>query len=72
MTGVLILPESPRYLLGKQRVEDARRAISVLNDCPIDSKLVSETMLELEEAIREENDVWILSLRVKTNKLTVV
>jgi len=54
--GALALPESPRLLLGKGRDKHAVTAIARLNDCRPDDALTIETMRELGEAIREENE----------------
>ncbi|KZT53631.1 general substrate transporter [Calocera cornea HHB12733] len=56
MLSLFILPESPRHLLGLQREDDARKAIAALNNVPLDDLLVHETIEELREAIREENE----------------
>jgi len=56
MGGIMFLPESPRYLLGKKRVDQARRSIATINSVPEDHPIVQETMQELDEAIREENE----------------
>ncbi|EJU01963.1 general substrate transporter [Dacryopinax primogenitus] len=61
--ALFILPESPRHLLGLHREDEARRSIAILNNVPIDDILVHETIDELREAIREENEggkaTWI-------------
>ncbi|KZT53630.1 general substrate transporter [Calocera cornea HHB12733] len=56
LSAVAVLPESPRHLLGKQKAEQARRAIAMLNNVPMNDPLVQEEMDELSEAIREENE----------------
>ena len=53
--GAFLLPESPRYLLGNGRAEDAVVAIARLNDCSRDDPAAREAMVEMEEAVREEN-----------------
>ncbi|WVR06647.1 hypothetical protein IAU60_003679 [Kwoniella sp. DSM 27419] len=53
--GSLLLPESPRLLLGKGKEKQAIVAIAKLNDCGVDDQLTQDVMRELEEAIREEN-----------------
>ena len=55
MTGALLLPESPRYLLGQGKEERAVAAIAKLNDCAVDDPAAREAMVEMEEAVREEN-----------------
>ncbi|KZO93465.1 general substrate transporter [Calocera viscosa TUFC12733] len=54
--ALVILPESPRHLLGLHREDDARKVIASLNSVPVDDILVYETIEELREAIREENE----------------
>ncbi|GFZ50526.1 hypothetical protein JCM24511_08283 [Saitozyma sp. JCM 24511] len=54
--GALALPESPRLLLGKGREQEAISAIARLNDAKVEDSVVAETMEELEDAIREENE----------------
>ncbi|KAL8291233.1 hypothetical protein RQP46_002211 [Phenoliferia psychrophenolica] len=54
--GILILPESPRHLLFKNRIPEARTAIAAMNDTTPDSALVDDIMAELDEGIRAENE----------------
>ncbi|WWD18795.1 hypothetical protein CI109_103250 [Kwoniella shandongensis] len=56
MAGALMLPESPRLLLGKGHKEKALKAIASLNDCKVEDPLTREVLVELEEAIKEENE----------------
>ncbi|EJD54351.1 general substrate transporter [Auricularia subglabra TFB-10046 SS5] len=56
MVGILILPESPRHLLGQEREPEARNAIAGLNGVPEDDPLVQEIVNDLSVAIREENE----------------
>jgi len=55
ISGMFFLPESPRYLLGSNREEDARKAIADVNGVHIDDPLVQETIEELAVGLREEN-----------------
>jgi len=55
MGGGLLLPESPRYLLGNGKEDRAVIAIAKLNDCQPDDPAAREVMVEMEEAVREEN-----------------
>ncbi|WWC88333.1 uncharacterized protein L201_003243 [Kwoniella dendrophila CBS 6074] len=54
--GSTLLPESPRYLLGQQKEEQAIKAIASLNDCNVNDPLTTEIMRELELAVRLENE----------------
>ncbi|CDZ97853.1 general substrate transporter [Phaffia rhodozyma] len=54
--GILFLPESPRLLLGKGREEEARKAISLLNNCSIDDPTVQEEIDDLNYGLAEENE----------------
>ncbi|TYJ53870.1 hypothetical protein B9479_005491 [Cryptococcus floricola] len=56
MIGGSLLPESPRLLLGRGDKEKAMKAIAALNDCKVDDPLTRDVMMELEDAIREENE----------------
>jgi len=55
ISGMFFLPESPRYLLGTNREEAARKAIADVNGVSIDDPLVLEAIEELAVGIREEN-----------------
>jgi SP family sugar:H+ symporter-like MFS transporter len=55
-SGALVLPESPRLLLGKGKEKEAVVAIAKLNEAEIDDPIVSEVVAELEDAIKQEND----------------
>ncbi|KAN0100175.1 General substrate transporter [Tylopilus felleus] len=56
LSGIFFLPESPRHLLGTQRVDQARAVIAELNSVPIDSEVVEAHVAELAEAIKAENE----------------
>ncbi|OCF75482.1 high-affinity glucose transporter SNF3 [Kwoniella mangroviensis CBS 8886] len=56
MGGSLLLPESPRLLLGKGKVDQAIKAIAALNDCGVNDKLTQDVMQELQVAIEAENE----------------
>lgn len=47
MTGIFLLPESPRYYCKKGRVEDARKALSSLRGQPRDSPFVETEVAEI-------------------------
>jgi len=54
--GVMFLPESPRYLLGQGREQEARAAIAMVNGYPPNDPFVDDIVEELEIGIRAEND----------------
>ncbi|CAE6429736.1 unnamed protein product [Rhizoctonia solani] len=54
--GIMFLPESPRYLLGQGREQEARLAISAVNGYPPNDPFVDDIVEELEIGIREENN----------------
>lgn len=51
-----LLPESPRHLIYKDRMTDARAAIAQMNETTPDSALVDDIVAELLDGIREENE----------------
>ncbi|KAJ7755166.1 monosaccharide importer [Mycena metata] len=55
--GMLLLPESPRYLLYKDRVHDARRALGRLTNRPADSPEVDAECTEITLALEAERAV---------------
>ncbi|KAG8852123.1 hypothetical protein FRB96_008924 [Tulasnella sp. 330] len=54
--GMLLLPESPRHLLGRGHEAEAQKVIASLNSVPFEDPLVISAMEELKAAICEEND----------------
>jgi len=56
LSGIFFLPESPRHLLGKGRVDEARRTIAELNNAPEDDPVVIETLEDLQYGIQAENE----------------
>lgn len=54
MLGVLILPDSPRWLLKKNYVNEAREVIARLNGSDPESDLVNEQMAILEHTVSAE------------------
>jgi len=55
--GMLLLPESPRYLLHKGRVDKARRALARLTNRPADSLEVEAECKEITLALEEERAI---------------
>ncbi|KAH7105247.1 general substrate transporter [Auriculariales sp. MPI-PUGE-AT-0066] len=56
MVGIVILPESPRHLLGQGREADARKAIGALNGVNENDPVVEDVIGQLSVAIAEENE----------------
>ncbi|KAJ7753112.1 monosaccharide importer [Mycena maculata] len=55
--GMLLLPESPRYLLHKNRVKDACAALGRLSNHPADSPEVDAECAEIILALKEERAI---------------
>ncbi|KAJ6615536.1 monosaccharide importer [Mycena sp. CBHHK59/15] len=55
--GMILLPESPRYLLHKNRVDAARAALGRLTNRPADSPEVDAECTEITLALEEERAV---------------
>lgn len=58
------LPESPRWLMGKGRVEDARRVFAALYDFPMNHAIVEEQIAEIQQSLALES-------RAGANKFSV-
>ncbi|KIY74116.1 sugar transporter [Cylindrobasidium torrendii FP15055 ss-10] len=56
LSGMFFLPESPRHLLGNDRIDEARKVLAELNSVPLEDPLVEELVEELMFGIRAEND----------------
>ena len=59
--GFYFLPESPRWLLGKQRIEEARRALSwIRGNADIDKELLGiyETLQEEEKETGHSKSIY--------------
>ncbi|CDS14393.1 hypothetical protein LRAMOSA06562 [Lichtheimia ramosa] len=56
ISGVLILPDSPRWLLKKNYVDEARDVIARLNGVDIDSEQVAEDIAILEHTLALETE----------------
>lgn len=46
------MPESPRLLVKKGRIEEAKFSLSALADVPIDAPEISQEIAEIEESLR--------------------
>lgn len=53
----MLLPESPRYLLHRGRIDDARRALARLTNRPADSAEVDAECTEITLALEEERAI---------------
>lgn len=53
MGSVYLFPESPRWLAGKGRIENARQNLSMLRDRPLDSFEVTQELAAIELALEE-------------------
>jgi hypothetical protein len=54
---MMLLPESPRYLLQRGRIDDARRALARLTNRPADSAEVDAECTEITLALEEERAI---------------
>jgi sugar porter (SP) family MFS transporter len=48
---IFLMPESPRWLAKKGRIEDARRTLAALEDEDEDSERIQEVMAEIEQSL---------------------
>ncbi|KAK4704933.1 hypothetical protein P7C70_g1270, partial [Phenoliferia sp. Uapishka_3] len=51
-----VLPESPRHLIFKDKIQEARLAIAAMNNTDPESELTNEIMAELVEGLQAENE----------------
>ncbi|KAH8679520.1 general substrate transporter [Tricladium varicosporioides] len=60
LVGIMLLPESPRWLIAHDRHEDARKVLWALQkNCKtmaIDDRILAEEMSEIQHAINEERE----------------
>ncbi|KAF0277412.1 hypothetical protein FOG50_01694 [Hanseniaspora uvarum] len=54
MGGITFVPESARYLVQKDRVEEARRTLSILNKVPMDDPLLEQELDNITTAVQAE------------------
>ncbi|KAJ7440130.1 monosaccharide importer [Mycena latifolia] len=59
--GMVMLPESPRYLMYKGRVDSARKALSRLTNSPPDSAAVDAECHEIALALKAEQSIGTAS-----------
>ncbi len=52
MAFIFTLPESPRWLIKKDRFQEAREIMAILEDCPEDSETVTRDMKEVQLSLR--------------------
>ncbi|KIY65663.1 general substrate transporter [Cylindrobasidium torrendii FP15055 ss-10] len=56
LSGMFFLPESPRYLLGNNRIGEARKVLAELNGVPEEDCLIEDLVEDLLYGIKIEND----------------
>lgn len=53
-TGLFLLPESPRYYVKNDRLDDAAKALSILRGQPVESQYIKDELAELVANYRYE------------------
>lgn len=56
LASLLILPESPRFLVKKSRADEARKVLAYVRHLSVEHEYVGLEMQEIEEAVRREDN----------------
>lgn len=60
---VIGLPETPRWLMQNDRHEEAREVVAAIADAPLHDEQVSQTLLDIKRAIRDDTEGGPLKLK---------
>ncbi|SGZ38159.1 related to Hexose transporter 2 [Hanseniaspora guilliermondii] len=63
MGGITFVPESARYLVQKDRIEEARKTLSILNKVPMDDPLLEKELDIIVSAVQAERIAGKASFR---------